>query len=133
MMTKNIVQQLVFKNTLAKELYELYMNSEMHAAVTGDDVKITEKEGGRFWAFGGYIKGKNLKLVRNQLIVQTWRASDWNVKDADSTFLIFIEAKGKDAWLHMVHSNIPDRYYESISKGWHEYYWGPWKKYLAKK
>ena len=49
----------------------------------------------------------------------------------DSIFIINLEAKGKNVVLHMVHANLPDKQADSINKGWHDYYWGPWKNYIA--
>jgi activator of HSP90 ATPase len=132
-MAKTIVQKVVFKNTTPKALYDLYMNAKKHSKATAAPAQITNKEGAPFSAHGGYITGQNLKLVKDQLIVQSWRGKDWNKKEADSTFLIHLEPKGKDVVLHAVHTNIPDKEAEGIDKGWHEFYWEPWKKFLAGK
>jgi activator of HSP90 ATPase len=132
-MAKTIVQKVVFKNTTPKDLYDLYMNSKKHSKATAAPAQISAKEGAPFSAAGGYITGQNLKLVKDQLIVQSWRGKDWSKKDADSTFLIHLEPKGKNVVLHAVHTNIPDKQAEGIDKGWHTFYWEPWKQYLAGK
>ena len=133
-MPKTIVQDVVFKNTSVKDLYDLYMNARKHSASTGGaPVKISAREGSAFDVFDGYIKGKNLKLIKDKLIVQTWRAKDWSTNDHDSTFIITLEQEGKNAVLHAIHANVPDKHVKGIDKGWHEFYWEPWKKYLAGK
>lgn len=132
-MAKTIVQKVVFKNTTPKALYELYMNAKKHSASTGAPAEISAKEGAAFSLAGGYITGQNVKLVKDQLIVQSWRGTDWNKKDPDSTLMIHLEPKGKDVILHAVHSNVPDKQAEGIDKGWHTYYWEPWKQFLAGK
>jgi activator of HSP90 ATPase len=109
------------------------MDEKKHSQATGDPAKITAKVGSTFSAGNGYITGKNLHLVKNKLIVQTWRARDWKSSDLDSTFIISLQPKGKDVLLQAVHANIPDKHVKGIDKGWHEYYWEPWKKYLAGK
>ncbi len=109
------------------------MNAKKHAIVTGAPAKITAKEGSKYSYHGGYITGRNLQLLKNKLIVQAWRGSDWDKGDMDSTLIIHLEPKGKDVVLHVVHANIPDKHTDSIGKGWHQYYWDPWKKYLAGK
>jgi activator of HSP90 ATPase len=78
----------------------------------------------------GYATGENLLLVKDKLILQTWRASDWTKKDPDSTFMIYLEQKGKDTSLHMVHAHVPDEQAQSLRQGWHDFYWKPWKTYL---
>jgi activator of HSP90 ATPase len=133
LMSKTIVQEVVFKNTTPKALYDLYMDAKKHSAATGSPAKISGKVGGSFSAHNGYITGKNLQLLKNKLIVQTWRAQDWNKDDLDSTFIIALKPKGNDVVLQAVHANVPDEQAKGIDKGWHEFYWEPWKKYLAGK
>ncbi len=132
-MAKTIHQKIVFKNTSPKALYELYMNSKKHSKATGAPAKISAKIGGEYSAHGGYITGKNLHLAKDQTIVQTWRAQGWDKNDVDSTFIINLEKKGKNTVLHAIHANVPDKQAESIEKGWHAHYWGPWKQFLAGK
>ena len=132
-MAKTIYQKILFKNTTPRALYDLYMDSKKHSVATGAPAKIDAKEGGKYSAHGGYIAGKNLQLIKNKLIVQTWRAQGWNKNDPDSIFIILLEPKGKDVMLHATHANLPDDGVASVSKGWHNHYWKPWKKYLAGK
>ena len=130
-MSKTILQEVLFKNTTAKDLYDLYMNSKKHALATGAPAKLSSKVGGKYSVHSGYIHGQNLQLVKNKLIVQSWRAEGWNKADVDSTFILNFEIKEGDVLLHMVHANIPDKEVMGITKGWHDHYWEPWKKYLA--
>jgi activator of HSP90 ATPase len=132
-MAKTITQKVLFKNTTTSILYQLYMDSKKHSTATASQAKITSKEGGKFTAHGGSITGKNLQLIKDKLIVQSWRINDWDTNDIDSTFILSFEQKGKDAILNMVHANIPDKHAKHIDKGWKDYYWTPWKKHLAGK
>ena len=132
-MAKTIVQKVIFKNTSPKVLYDLYMDQKKHSIATGAQAKISEKTGSRFSAFDGYATGKNLHLVKDRMIVQTWRADDWQESDPDSVFILHFEKKGNDVVLNMIHANLPDSQAESLGKGWHDYYWKPWKKFLEGK
>ena len=132
-MAKTIEQKVVFKNTTPKALYDLYMNAKLHSLITGAPAKISTKVGAAFSAHGDYIRGKNLHLVKNKLIVQTWRGTDWNKTDTDSIFMINLEPKGKNVVLYAVHANVPDKEAAGIDQGWHDYYWNLWKQYLAGK
>ena len=132
-MAKTIVQELVFKNTTPEALYNLYMNAEQHAMIAGAPAAISEKAGSKYSVHGGYITGKNLQLVKDKRIVQTWRGADWDKKEVDSIFIIDLEQKGKNVILHAVHANVPDKHAASIEKGWHDHYWKPWKQYIAGK
>lgn len=130
-MSKTIVQKVLFKSTTAKTLYNLYMNARLHALVTGAPATITATVGSKYSVYDGYIKGKNLQLVKDRLIVQTWRAEGWDKKDIDSTFIINLEPKGNDVILHVTHANLPSRHAGHTNKGWYDHYWNPWKQYLA--
>ena len=132
-MPKTISHKVTFKNTKPKALYELYMNSKKHSKATGAPAKLSKKEGGEFSAAGDYIKGKNIKLIKDQFIMQTWRGADWTEADADSVFIINLEKKGKHTVLHAIHINVPDAHADGVDKGWHAHYWEPWKLYLKGK
>jgi len=132
-MAKTITQRIVFSNVAAATLYHTYVDAKEHSAATGVDAKIQNKEGTRFNAHDGYITGKNFQLIKNRLIVQSWRASDWNKSDPDSTFILLFEQQGKHGIINMVHANVPDKHAAGIKKGWNDYYWKPWKKYFAEK
>ena len=132
-MSKTISQKVVFKNTTTKALYDLYMNARLHSMIAGGPVKIVAKAGTKFSAFGNSIRGKNLYLVKNRQIVQTWRGGDWNKKEPDSIFMISLEQKEKDVLLNMVHGFLPDKEMAGIKKGWFDYYWNPWKQYISGK
>jgi activator of HSP90 ATPase len=129
-MSKTITQKIIFKNTTPKTLYELYMDARKHSAVTGGKAVITKKEGAKFSSYDKYITGKNLQLIKDKLIVQSWRASDWKDTDMDSTFILSFTQKGNDVIMEMVHANVPDEQAKSLTKGWDEYYWKPMKGYL---
>jgi len=130
---KTLTQKVVFKNTTPEQLYDLYMDAKLHSLVTGDTATIVKKEGAAFTAYGSYIKGKNLQLIPGKLIVQSWRGSDWNKSDIDSTFILQFDKKGADAIVNMVHANLPDDEADGIKSGWNDFYWIRWKAYLAGK
>jgi activator of HSP90 ATPase len=128
---KTVRHKVLFKNASTKELYDLYVTARKHALFTGAPAKINSREGDSFSAHGNYITGENLRMIKDQLIVQRWRAEGWGPEDPDSTFIIFLEPKGKDTLLHAVHAGVPDREYDDLDKGWHQNYWEPMKKLLA--
>lgn len=129
-MFKTIVQHVLFKNTTPKQLYDLYMDEKKHSMATGAPANITATEGSSFSAHNGYITGKNFQLIKDRLIVQTWRAQSWSSDYIDSTFIIYLKPQSEDVLLHAVHANVPDNAMESLNAGWHKMYWEPWKLYL---
>jgi activator of HSP90 ATPase len=133
-MSITIVQKVLFKNTTPKVLYSLYMDAKKHSMIAGGaPATITAKEGTKYSVHGGYITGKNLQLIKDKLIVQTWRGKDWDKKDPDSIFIIRLEAKGKDVLLYATHVNVPEKGAAHIKKGWYAHYWNPWKQFIAGK
>jgi activator of HSP90 ATPase len=131
-MAKTITQKVIFKNVKASALYSMYLDSRHHAKLTGNNpAKISAKEGAKFSAYGGYCFGKNLQLVKDALIVQSWREVEWKKNTFDSTLILSFEQKKKDTLLTMVHANVPDNRVAGIRDGWNEFYWKPWKKYLS--
>jgi activator of HSP90 ATPase len=132
-MAKTIARSIVFKDTSIATLYNTYMNSKEYSASVGVAAKIQNKEGTKFSAHDNYVAGKNLQLIKNTLIVQSRRASEWSKSDIDSTFILFFEQKGNDGVVNMVHANVPDKHFAGVKKGWKDYYWNPWKEYFAEK
>ncbi len=131
-MAKTIVQTVKF-NAKPEVLYSLYADSKKHTAAIGVKSEMNMKVGGKWRAYDGDLFGTTLAVVRNRVIVQTWRGNDWKADQPDSLFTLFFEKDGKGGKLTMVHANIPDDQYEGIKTGWTTYYWTPWKKYLAKR
>ncbi len=130
-MPKTITQSVTFKNQKVSDLYAMFLDSKHHTLLTGgNDAKISAKEGAMFSAHGGYITGKNLQLIKDRLIVQSWYGTDWAKSEMDSTFILSFQQKGKDVVINMVHANIPDKNVAGIKSGWTDYYWKPWKNYL---
>jgi activator of HSP90 ATPase len=133
-MSRTITQKIIFKNQQASVLYAMYLDSKEHTKLTGNNkAKISAKEGVSFLIYGGYSFGKNLQLVKDKLIVQSWRASDWTKNDIDSTLILSFEQKGKDAVIIISHVNVPDNQAASLKTGWNDFYWKPWKEYLSSK
>ena len=129
-MTPAIERSVTFKATPV-ELYELFMDSAKHSAATGAPAKISRKVGGKWTAFGGMILGKNLALVPNRMIVQTWRSSEWKSEDPDSILVVRFEKSGSAGTAALLtHVSVPKYDHAGVTQGWKKYYWEPWKKYL---
>jgi activator of HSP90 ATPase len=124
------IQQTVRFNVSPNRLFETYIDSKKHSAATNSKAFIDRRVGGKFSAYEGYIKGKNLFIVPNRLIIQSWRGLDWRKRDLDSTLILTFSKIRSGSRLDMVHANVPNHMYRHIKKGWFEYYWQPWKSYF---
>ena len=105
-------------------IYDTWLDSEGHAAMTGHPAEAIREVGGEFMAGGGHIHGKNLELRPGKLIRQTWRATDFGDLDTDSELEITLAPEGTGARLTMKHTNLPDHGMK-YKQGWMEHYFEP--------
>jgi activator of HSP90 ATPase len=132
MMTKAIQQKVEFAAT-PDELFEMYLDSKKHSESTGAKAKLSRKAGGKFSAWDGMLNGRNLLIVPGKTIVQSWRGSHWKNSDPDSILILQFSKTPRGGRVDLVHVNVPEHDHKGVTEGWHEYYWKPWKGYLAAK
>ncbi|MGD1277312.1 MAG: SRPBCC domain-containing protein [Tepidisphaeraceae bacterium] len=128
-MSKPIVQSVDFPAT-AKQLYDIYLDPQRHAAFTGGRVRISPKPGSQFTAFDRMLIGKTLLTIPGKLIVQRWRAHHWKKNDLDSILILTFTPIGKRGRIDLVHVNVPDHDHAGVTDGWKKYYWTPLSAYL---
>jgi uncharacterized protein YndB with AHSA1/START domain len=87
-------------------VYDTWLDSEGHAAITGSPATANNEVGGEFTAHGGYINGKNLELVPGKLIRQSWRTQQFADSDPDSELEIALEPEGTGTRLTLKHTNL---------------------------
>ena len=131
-MTKTIQQSVRFAATPA-QLFEMYIDSAKHTAATGGKATLSRKAGGAFTAWNKMLHGRNLMIVPNRMVVQSWRSVNFKPGDPDSVLVLEFKKAPGGAQLDLVHVNVPIQDHVGVKKGWPKYYWQPWKKYLAEK
>ena len=105
------------------------MDSRQHGEFTGGKARISRKEGGRFSVYDGYASGKNLKLVPDREIVQTWRADDWPAGHF-SRISFKLTRTRTGTKLVFAQTGVPAKQYADIKQGWIDFYWKPMKELL---
>ncbi len=132
MKTRDIKQRVKI-NAKAEAIYKALMNSKQHSAFTGAGAKLSSKEGGKFEVYDGYAYGKNIKLVKNKKIIQSWRANDskWPKDHFSAVTYNLKQGKGFTT-IDFIQLGVPAGVAKSIAKGWCDYYWEPLKQYLEK-
>ena len=128
-----IVRQSVTLPARAAALYAMYLNPRSHRTITGGKVVVSARPGSKFSAFGGMLRGRTLQTIPGRLIVQAWRSAGWKKGDLDSTLILRFTAKGRSGRVDLVHANVPDHDHRGVNRGWKNYYWRPWRRYLARK
>jgi len=129
-MTPAIQQSVVLKAS-AEELFDTYLDSRRHSAMTGSPAKISRRVGAAFTAFGGQLEGRNLVILPKRIIVQAWRSRHWKAADPDSILVLRFSKAPGGGRIDLVHANVPKHDHKDVSRGWPRYYWEPWKAYLG--
>ncbi|MGA2639347.1 MAG: SRPBCC domain-containing protein [Spirochaetia bacterium] len=116
-----------------KAVYDAWMSSKGHAAMTGSGAKITARVGGTYSAWDGYISGKTLELEPGSRILQSWRTTEFGEADPDSSLEVLLQKAKGGTKVTLVHKNIPAGQGEEYRKGWLDFYFKPMKEYFGSK
>ena len=110
-------------------IYDTWLDSEGHAAMTGTSASSSGEVGGGFMAHDGHINGKNLELTPGKLIRQSWRTQQVADSDPDSELEITLEPEGTGTRLTLNHTNLTGdgSHYKT---GWVEHYFEPMKAHF---
>jgi activator of HSP90 ATPase len=92
--------------------------------------RLSAKAGGAFVLFGGYITGRQIELVPDQLIVQAWRAANWS-GGVYSIARFELSDQGDATKLVFDHTGFPKGTAKELASGWQEHYWDPLGRLLA--
>ena len=116
-------------NASPKQIYECWLNSEKHSAMTGGQAEITNVIGDIFTAWDGYITGKNIALKPRRRIIQSWRTSQFKKGQPDSLLTIDLLDNNMGTKLILKHKNLTedDEHYKA---GWGVHYFEPMKQYF---
>jgi activator of HSP90 ATPase len=119
--------------TSTREFDALTRLSDAVTLVTAPDAKataITDEVGAPFTLFGGYITGRNLDVVRDQRLVQAWRAGSWGAGEY-SVVRFDLQAQGKGCRVVFDQRGFPISQGASLAYGWRAHYWEPLAKFLS--
>jgi len=130
MKTKSIKQTVTF-DANAKEVYDLIMDANKHAAFSGTKVIMSNEPNGKFDVFDGYCHGYNIELIDGEKIVQAWHfAEDGWPDDHYSICTFLFEQQGDKTKLTFEQTGVPEHKVEELKDGWKQYYWDAMKDYL---
>lgn len=88
---------------------------------------MDDKEGTEFSLWDGDITGRNIKMVKDQEIVQEWYFGDI---PEPSIVTIKLHPHKTGTNVEVRHTNVPDDAYQNIEEGWREYYIGAIKRFF---
>jgi activator of HSP90 ATPase len=136
-----IHQERLFK-AARKRIYEALTVTKQFDQVTHDVMQsaprskmqkptaISPHVGGTFALFGGYIVGRHIELVPNELIVQAWRVGSWE-RGIYSIIRFQLTEQGAGTKIIFDHAGFPRGQAEHLASGWQEHYWDPLEKFLS--
>ena len=128
-----IIKQKEFIPAKPVEIYDALLNEEKHSEFTGAKATCDRRVGGKFTAWDGYIKGKNVKLENGRHIIQEWKTTEWPKGFAPSILEFKLRAKGEGTVVELIQTNVPASQAANYKQGWVDYYWTPLKKYFSHK
>jgi len=112
-------------------LYKAWLDSKMHSDMIGAKANCSNIEGNSFTSLDGYIEGKNIELLENKMIIQSWRTVEFDENDEDSLLSIeLIEKEDGNTELILTHTNIPEGQTQ-YKQGWIDNYFIPMKEYFS--
>ncbi len=115
----------------AQQIYDAWMSTDGHSAMTGSAAQVDPKIGGAFSAWDGYIFGKTLELEAPRRIVQAWRTTEFPEDAVDSRLEVLLEEKNGKTKLTLIHNDLPEDQADSYKVGWKDFYFKPMKKYFS--
>ncbi len=116
-----------------KKVYKAWLNSKAHSAMTGGSPAIINNEVDQpFAAHNAYLWGKNLELVPNKKIVQTWRTTGFKPTDEDSQIEVTLEKHPDGTLLTLTHIKVPEQE-AHVEQGWVTHYFEPMDVYFKNK
>ena len=114
-------------------VYDAWLDSARHSAMTGAPATISNRVGEPYAAWDGYITGRTLELVPGRRIVQSWRTSEFEESDPDSTVTVDLAPTKTGTRLTLAHCGVPDGQTDYENGGWRDFYFSPMKAYFARK
>jgi len=115
----------------AKDIYDAWLDSEAHAAMTAADSAVASKDvDAEHKAHGDYIWGVNIELIPNKKIIQSWRTAQFKENEADSVIEVSFEEQDDSTTVTIKHTGVPDDEHH-VEQGWTDYYFIPMKAYFT--
>ncbi|MFI5253310.1 MAG: SRPBCC domain-containing protein [Bacteroidota bacterium] len=126
------IKQKVFIPASPDEVFDAYLDSKKHSAMTGGEAKLDPHAGGIFSAWDGYISGTLFELERGKRIVQDWITTEWPEGYPRSVLSITLTPKKNGTELLLLQECVPASQAKDYERGWKDFYWKPMQKYFAK-
>ena len=121
-------------NTTALDIYTILTDEHRHGSFTGDDVFVSDMEGGSVSLKDGAIVGKAVVLERGKKIIWslTWLDAKWPQNHISEAEIILTDNADGTCTLALFHTNIPKDFLTEIKAFWLQHYWESLRYYLER-
>ena len=121
-------------NTSALDIYTILTDERRHGSFTGDDVFVSDMEGGSVSLKDGAIVGKAVVLERGKKIIWslTWLDANWPQNHISEAEIILTDNADGTCTLALFHTNIPKDFLTEIKAFWLQHYWESLRYYLER-
>jgi activator of HSP90 ATPase len=113
-----------------ERVYELLTNGAKFGDVTGHPGKGGGAVGAYFSLFNGWLEGRQIELVSNEMITQAWRFGDWE-KGIYSMVRFKLIPEGNGTKLVLDQDGVPASVHEHVKTNWEGFYFAPFRKHFA--
>jgi activator of HSP90 ATPase len=114
-----------------REVYDAWMSSTGHTAMTGGEAVVDPAIGGEFSAWDGYIWGRTLELDPGVRILQSWRTTEFDEDEPDSRIEVVFEPVGGGTSIRLRHTGVPVDQLGYENGGWRDNYFEPMKAFFG--
>jgi activator of HSP90 ATPase len=114
-----------------RDVYDAWLDSDQHSAMTQAPATASTEIAGIFTAHDGYINGINLELEEGKRILQSWRTSQFEDTDPDSSIEVTFASSEAGTRITLNHWNVPDDQADDYESGWQDFYFTPMQEYFS--
>ncbi len=105
-------------------VYQVLADAERLSALSGKTGSAARTEGEEFAAFDGYVTGRQIELVPDTRVVQTWRFPRWEPGQHSLVTFTLTKVDGGTCLAIDQHGE-PDGWHEHIASNWPTFYFTP--------
>lgn len=128
----SIRQTVTIAGVAPRELYDAFLDSRAHSAMTGARAIVSARVGGTWSAWDGSLSGENVDLVPGERIVQRWRGHDFPPGHFSTVTLKLRKARSATR-VELHQTDVPDDLVASYDEGWHAFYWKPMNTHFGRR
>lgn len=122
----NSIKQTYLIHASPQQVWRALTDPRLIEKWSGASATFEPEVGTDYSLWDGSIVGGILDVVTNELLVQTWKPSDWTVDNSVVTFTL--TRVGDKTQVDLLHENVEESDYAGTSEGWDIYYLGAIKK-----